>query len=97
MTLRLVVHQPHAGQAEDVGDLVWVDEHAGRPVGNDGAGELGYGDHAALDVHVGIAQAGDKVALFGLNDAGLWANRMAGIRPNVGDAAAVDGHVGAGQ
>src|SRR5690606_28517041 len=94
---RLVVHQAHAGQPQDVGDLVRVDEHAGRPVGDDGAGELGHGDHAALDVHVGVTQAGHKVALFGLDEPRLRADAVAGIRPDVGDATAGDGDVGAGQ
>ena len=35
---RLVVHQPHARQAQHVGDLVRVDEHGGRAVRDDGAG-----------------------------------------------------------
>ena len=52
---RFVVHQFDAGQTEYVGDFVGVDEHAGGAVGNDGAGEFGDGDHAAFDVHVGVA------------------------------------------
>jgi hypothetical protein len=54
---RLVVHQPHAGQAQHIGDLVRVDEHRGGAVRDDGAGEFGDGHHAALDMHVAVAQS----------------------------------------
>ena len=64
---RLVMHQPHAGQAEHVGDLVRVDEHGGRAVRRDGADELGDGQHARFDVHVAVAEAGHQEAPVGLD------------------------------
>ncbi len=79
------------------GSPVRIDKHAGRPVGNDGASELGHGDHAALDVHVGVAQTGDEIALFGLDEARARADSVTRVRPYVGDSAVINGDVGAGQ
>ena len=94
--LGFVVHQFDAGQAEDVGDFVGVDEHAGGAVGDDGAGEFGDGDHAAFDVHVGVAQAGDEVTAVSLHHFCLFPNRIVGIFADIGDAAVPDGDIGVG-
>ena len=51
----LVVHQPHAGKAQHVCNLVGIDEQAGRAVRDHGADEFGHGDHGTFDMHVGIA------------------------------------------
>ena len=57
----LVHHHLDALQAEDVGDLVRVHEHAGRAMRDDGAHELGHGQHARFDVHVPVQQTWDQV------------------------------------
>ena len=62
------MHQPDARHAEHIGDLVRIDEHRGRAVRDDGAGELGDRHHAALDMHVRVAEAGHEVAPRGLDD-----------------------------
>jgi hypothetical protein len=83
----------HAGQAQHVGNLVGVNEHAGGAVRDDGAGKFGDGDHAAFDVHVGVAQAGDEVTAVPRNDIGTLSNRVAGIRADVGDTAVFHRHI----
>ena len=57
---RLVMHQPHAFEAEHVGDLVRVDEHRGRAVRDDGAAEFGDRHHAAFDMHMPVAKPGTR-------------------------------------
>ena len=56
-----VEHVADAGDAEHVGDLVRVGNDAGRAPRHHGSGELGHGDHARFDVHVGVQQAGADV------------------------------------
>lgn len=73
-----------------------VYEHAGRAVGDDGAGKFRHRDHAAFDVHVAIAQAGDEVTAVGIHHLGLFADGVLGGRANVGDSAAANGHIGVG-
>src|SRR5690606_13045744 len=93
---RFLRHQPHALDAEDIGDFVRVDEHRGGAVRDDGAGELGDRDHAALDVHVGITEAGDEVAAGGIDHLRALAAAIVEILADGGKAAAGDGDVGAG-
>ena len=87
------MHQPDAVEPEHVGDLVRVHEHAGRAVRNDGAGELGRRHHAALDMHVPVAEAGDEIAPAGIDHLGLRADRVLGRVPDEREAARDDGHV----
>ena len=47
----------------------------GRAVRDDGAREFGDRHHAALDMHVPVAEAGDEVAPVRLDDLGLWPDR----------------------
>ena len=93
---RLVMHQPHARQAEDIGDFVRVDEHRGRAVRDDGAGEFGDGDHAALDMHVAVAEARNEIAAIGIDDLRFRPDTMRGIGAAIGEAAFDDGEVRAG-
>ena len=90
---RLVMHQPHARQAEHIGDLVRIDEHRGRAMRDHGAAEFGDGDHAALDMHVPVAEPRHEVAPARLHHHRLGADRVAGIRPAIGKAPAADGNV----
>ena len=87
------MHQFHAGQAQNVGNFVGVDKHAGGAVGNDSAGKFRHGDHAAFDVHVGVAQAGDEVTAVRRNNFRVFPDGVAGIRADVGDTAAFHRHV----
>ena len=64
----LVVHQPNAGKSKHVADLVRVDEHARGAMRDDGAGELGRRNHAALDVHVAVAQARHEITAGGVDE-----------------------------
>ena len=82
---RLVHHQAHAAQAENVGDLVRVDEHAGGAVRQHGADELGHRQHARFDVHVRVQQPGHQISPAGLDDLGVRADGVAGILANVSD------------
>ena len=84
---RLVVHHPHTFQPKNVGDLVGVGEDGGGAVGDDGSAELGRGQHAAFDMHVAVAQAGDDVAPTGVDHLGLRADAVAGVGADVGEAA----------
>ena len=68
------------GKSEDIGDLVRVDEHRRRAVRDDGAREFRDGHHAALDMHVPVAEARHEIASLGLDDARLLADRR-GSRP----------------
>ena len=88
-----VGHQLDTLQTEDVGDLVRVNEHAGCAARRDSAYELGDGDHARLDVHVTIQQAGDEVAAARVEDDRVLPDRVAGVRPNVGDVTVHDSDI----
>jgi hypothetical protein len=93
---RFVVHQAHPFNAQDVGDFVGVNEHGRCAVRNDRSGELGDSDHTALDVHVRVAQARNKIAVLGVDDLGIIANGVLGVGANIGDPAAADGYIGSG-
>ena len=86
LDLRLVVHQAHAGQSHDVGDLVRVDEDRGRAAQGNRADELGQRDHAGLDVHVRVAKPRDQEAAAGVDDAGVLADLLAGVLAAKGEA-----------
>src|SRR5690242_20222878 len=58
---RLVMHQPDAAHAENVADLVRVDEHRRRAMRDHGAGEFRHRHHAAFDMHVAVAKTGDEI------------------------------------
>ena len=81
-----VVHQLDACEAQHVGNLVGVDEHAGGAVRGDRAGELGHREHAALDVHGAVAQPGYQEAVRSLDDAGRRTDGAARVGADVGDA-----------
>ena len=53
------MHQPHAAQAQDVRNLVRVDEHRGGAVRHDRLHEAADRQHAAFDVHVTVAETGN--------------------------------------
>ena len=93
---RLVMHQPDARQPEHVGDLVRIDEHRGRAVRDHRAAELRHRHHAALDMHVPVAEPRHEIAAAGVDDDRLLADRVAGVRPAIGEAPADDRKVGAG-
>ena len=93
---RLVMHQAHAGQAQHIGDLVRIDEHRGGAMRDHGAGEFGDRHHAALDMHVAIAQTRHHVAALGFDDFCLRPDGVRGIGPDIGETASGDGDVGAG-
>ena len=93
----LVVHQADALEPHDIGDLVGVDEHAGGAVGGDGADEFGDGQHAAFDMHVPVAKAGDEVAALGVDDLRVRSDEAVEARAAPGEAAGFDGDVAAGE
>ena len=88
---RLVMHHAHAGQPEDVGDLVGVGEHGGGAVRDHGGGEFGRGELAAFDMHVAVAEAGEEIAALGLGHLGRGADAVRGIGSDIGEAALGDG------
>ena len=92
---RLVVHQPDAGQAQDVRDLVRVDEHRGGAVRDHGADELGHGDEAAFDMHVRVDETRDKVAAGGVDDLGPRAYGVGRVGADIGEASLGHDDVGA--
>lgn len=60
-----LLHVADAVETEDVGDLVRVGDGADGAVGDGDAGELRRGEHGALDVDVGVDEAGAEVAGVG--------------------------------
>ena len=94
---RFVMHHAHTGQAEDIGDLMRIGEHRRRTMGDHRAGEFCRGQHAGFDVHMPVTKAGDHVAPVCLDNLGLRAGHIAGIRHNGGDPAGGDGDVVAWQ
>lgn len=82
-----VVHVFDASHTEDVRDFVWVNEHGCGAVGDDGLGEAGDGEHARFDVHVTVAKAREDVTAIGVDDFGVVADAMGGVRAAVGKAA----------
>ncbi|MCY1237915.1 hypothetical protein D9M72_506280 [compost metagenome] len=60
------------------------------------AGKFGDGDETAFDMHVGVAKAGHQVAAVRIDDLGVGADRVAGVRADIGEAASFDGDIGAG-
>ena len=91
---RLVVHEAHARQAQNIGDLVRVDEHRGRAMRDHGAGEFGHRHHAAFDVHVAVAEARHQVAAIGRDHHRIPADAVGGIGADIGEAPVRDGDVG---
>ena len=73
---RLVMHQPDAHETQHVGDFVRIVEHGRRAVGHDGSGKLGRRQHAALDVHVAVAETWNHVASPGIDDPSIVADRV---------------------
>ena len=66
-------------EAEDVGDLVVVDEHGGGAVRQDGLGEAPDRDHRRLDVHVRVDEPGHQVGAVGVEHPRLRPARVAGV------------------
>ena len=89
-------HQFDARHAEDVGHLVRVSEDGRRAVGDHGAGVFGDAQHAALDVHMRVQEAGHQAAAFRGDDFGLRADAIAELRADGGDAAGADGDIDMG-
>ncbi len=56
--LGVVEHPPHPLDAQHVGDLVRVGDDGGGAARHDGTRQLRRRHHAALDVHVGVDEAG---------------------------------------
>ena len=90
---RLVMHQPDAAQAQDVGDLVWIGEHGRRAVRDHGGGELGRSQHARLDVHVPVAKPWDQEPPLGPDHICLRADAMRRVRADIGETPFGDRHL----
>ena len=88
-----VMHQSHARQAKDIGDLVGVCEHAGGAVWNNSGGKFRRCEHAAFDVHVTITEAWDHISPVGIDNFGLGTNAVACIRHHTGNASMFDCNV----
>ena len=88
---RLVMHQAHTGQAEDVCDFVRVGEHRRGAVRDDGSTEFGRNQHTGFDVHMSVAQAGNDVPPLRFDDFGIRSDAVTGIGANIGEAALRDG------
>ncbi len=89
-----VHHQLDALQAEYVGNLMRIDEHARGAAHRRRPHELGDSEHARLDVHVTIQQSRYEVASLRLDDLCLLPNRMAGIRSHIGNVPIHNGNIG---
>lgn len=73
-----IVHEPaDTLRTEHIGDLVRVEDRAGRPVRRGESDKLRRGEHGGLDVHVGVEEPGNQPAigtidgLTGLNRSGF--------------------------
>ena len=90
---RFVVHQLNAGQAEYIGYLVRVGEHAGRAMRDNSPCKLSRCQHAAFDMHVRIAQPRHHILTVHIDDLCFIADAVACIRSAVGKAPVDDCHV----
>ena len=90
---RLVMHHADTFKTQYIGDLVRIGEHGCCAMGDHGAGEFGGGEHAALDVHMPVAQTGDHVAALRLDHLRVRPATMIGGRTDKGDAPLHDGNV----
>ena len=61
---REALHESHSFNTQNVGDLVWVRDSRRRAVPHGDAGEFGWGEHRAFDMHVGIDKARTKKGSF---------------------------------
>ena len=59
-------------------------------MGDHGTGEFSGGEHAALDVHMAVAETRDHVAAMGLDDLRVRPFAMVGVGTDKGDAALDD-------
>ena len=90
---RLIMHQTHTAQAQNIRDFMGIGEHRGRAVGDDRGGKFSRGQHPAFDVHMGIAQARNDIAPGRVDHVGIWANTMACVGADIGKAPLRDGNV----
>ena len=90
----LLEHPADAVEAEDVGDLVVVDEDGRRAVRQDRLGEPRDRDHRRLDVEMRVDEARDEVGAAGVEELRVRAARVARVAEH-GDAAVLDRDVGA--
>ena len=91
-----VHHQLDALETEYIGDLMRVDEHAGRAAHGHGAHKLGDRHHAQFDVHVSIQQTWDKVASLRVDDLRVLADRMVRVFPYIGNMPIFNGNIRTG-
>ncbi len=96
LLLRFIHHQLHALETEHIGDLMRVDEHAGRAAHGDRAHKLGDRHHAGFDVHVTIQQTRDEVASLRIDDLCVLADRMTRIFTHIGNMPVDHGNIRAG-
>lgn len=85
------LHTLHAG---DDGDLHQVAGHGGGAVLDHHLGKLGVGEHAALNVDVGVDEAGGQVLAGGVDDLGVRAAAAFGQLAYGGNALSGNGDVG---
>ena len=90
----LVCHQFDAFKPKNVGNLMWVDEHAGGAMWQNRPHELGHGQHARFDMHMPVQQARHQVFPGCFNDASLFADGMCRVRADVGNPAILDRDIG---
>ena len=88
------MHQLDAWQPQHIGDLMRVDEHGGRAMRDDGAGELGHRHHAAFDMHMPVAQTRHEISAIGLDDLRLGAYGMGRIGTHISEAFGDDRDIG---
>ena len=89
----LIVHVSDACHAENVCDLVWVDKHGSGAVRDYRLNKTRDSEHARFYVHMTITQAWNDVATVSLDDFGLLANTVGGIRAAISKSAFTDGYV----
>ena len=87
-------HFLHALHAGDDGDLHQVAGHGGGAVLDHHLGKLGVGEHAALNVNVGVDEAGRQVLAGSVDDLGVRATAALGQVAHSGNAFSGDGDVG---
>jgi hypothetical protein len=91
----LIHHQAHPAQAKHIGNLMRIDEHAGRAARKHRPHKLSHRQHTRFDMHMGIDQAGESGSARRIDQACLRSKGMRGIRPNISHPAIDHGYIGA--
>jgi len=93
---RFIMHQADTVQSKHIGNLVGINEHRGRAMGDHGAAKFGNRHHAAFNMHVGVTQSGDQISAAGIDNPSVFTDHRAGIRTAIGKPALDNRQIGTG-